>query len=97
MDPPARILAVDDTPAGIRLLEAYLAPRRYTVLAARSGPAALAQVASDPPDLILLDLGVPEMSGLHVLRRPRAPAAGGWRGGGAPRPTGSGATRSAGG
>jgi adenylate cyclase len=72
MDHPARILAVDDTPAGIRLLEALLTPRGYTVLAATSGPAALAQVASDPPDLVLLDVVMPEMSGLEVCRRLRA-------------------------
>src|SRR4051794_29427333 len=72
MDGPSRILAVDDTPTGIKLLQGILEPRGYTALAATSGPEALAQVASDPPDLILLDVVMPEMSGLEVCRRLRA-------------------------
>ena len=48
------ILAVDDTPQNVRLLEAVLLPRGYRVTAAASGPEALATLAAEPPDLVLL-------------------------------------------
>src|SRR5439155_19965369 len=55
-----RILVVDDVPENIRLLEAILAPRGYTVLAASSGQRTLDRVAEQQPDLILLDIMMPE-------------------------------------
>ena len=54
---------VDDTPANIDLLEALLAPAGYTVVSATCGAVALAMVASDAPDLILLDVLMPDMDG----------------------------------
>jgi len=66
-----KILIVDDTPLNIRLLEAVLVPRGYTVVPATSGPQALELVAQDPPDLILLDILMPGMDGHEVCRRLR--------------------------
>jgi class 3 adenylate cyclase/CheY-like chemotaxis protein len=67
-----RILAVDDTPTNIRVLEAMLLPRGYRVTAASSGAEALAAIAADPPDLVLLDVVMPEMDGYAVCRAIRA-------------------------
>ena len=75
MDEPARILVVDDTPANIKLLDAVLTPRGYAVVAATSGFDALALVAQDPPDLVLLDILMPGMDGYEVCRRLRADSA----------------------
>src|SRR5918911_427978 len=66
------ILVVDDTPRNIRLLEAMLAPRGYTVMGATSGREALLAIAAQPPDLVLLDVVMPEMDGYEVCRRLRA-------------------------
>jgi class 3 adenylate cyclase/CheY-like chemotaxis protein len=68
MTEPATILVVDDLPQNVRLLEAVLAPRGYTVVAAMSGREALERVAADPPDLVLLDIVMPEMDGYAVCR-----------------------------
>jgi DNA-binding NarL/FixJ family response regulator len=68
----ARILVVDDTPANVRLLEAVLAPEGYDVRVAGSGAEALAVIAADPPDLVLLDVLMPEMGGHEVCARLRA-------------------------
>ena len=65
------ILVVDDTPQNIRLLEAILAPQGYTVLAAASGDEALALIASQPVDLVLLDVVMPGIDGYEVSRRLR--------------------------
>jgi hypothetical protein len=51
-DDPATILVVDDLPQNIRLVAAVLEPRGYEVVPATSGPAALARIQSDPPDLV---------------------------------------------
>jgi adenylate cyclase len=72
MSEPATILVVDDLPQNVRLLEAVLAPRGYTVLGAASGREALERVASDPVDLVLLDIVMPEMDGYEVCRALRA-------------------------
>src|SRR3712207_728609 len=65
------ILVVDDTPRNIKLLDALLAPRDYTVVPAGSGPEALEKVASEQPDLVLLDIVMPGMDGYAVCRRLR--------------------------
>src|SRR5438105_12584086 len=70
-DQPARLLVVDDTPQNARLLEAILAPRGYSVLLAHSGAEGLERVRSDVPDLVLLDILMPDMSGYDVCRRLR--------------------------
>jgi len=72
MSDSGTILVVDDLPQNVRLLEAVLVPRGYTVVAATSGREALERVASDPPDLILLDIVMPEMDGYEVCRTLRA-------------------------
>ncbi len=72
MNDPARILVVDDTPMNVKLLEGVLAGHGYAVITAPSGPVALERVRADQPDLILLDVVMPEMSGYEVCRRLRA-------------------------
>ncbi|OGR32656.1 MAG: hypothetical protein A2091_03595 [Desulfuromonadales bacterium GWD2_61_12] len=72
MNPKPIILAVDDTPAHLELLEALLTPAGYLVRRAAGGETALAAVAADPPDLILLDLRMPDMDGFEVCRRLKA-------------------------
>lgn len=71
MTPPT-ILIVDDTPQSLRLLEALLEPQGYSVVAVGSGAEAIAAVKSQPIDLVLLDIIMPEMDGYEVCRRLRA-------------------------
>jgi adenylate cyclase len=66
------VLAVDDHPENLRLLDAVLTPRGYPVLQARSGPEALSLLAANPVDLVLLDVVMPGMDGYEVCRRIRA-------------------------
>lgn len=66
-----RILVVDDTPMNIDLMEGILTPVGYTVDSAKNGEEALGKVANDTPDLILLDVMMPEMNGYEVCRRIR--------------------------
>jgi DNA-binding NarL/FixJ family response regulator len=67
-----RILAVDDTPANIEVLETVLLPNGFDLEGAHSGPAALAAIEANPPDLVLLDVVMPGMDGIEVCRRLRA-------------------------
>jgi class 3 adenylate cyclase len=69
---PARILVVDDTPMNVKLLEGVLTGHGFVVITAPSGPAALERVRADRPDIVLLDVVMPEMSGYEVCRRLRA-------------------------
>jgi adenylate cyclase len=69
---PRQILVVDDTPANVRLLEAILAASGYAVRGAASGEEALRAVVEARPDLIVLDVVMPEMDGIEVCRRLRA-------------------------
>jgi class 3 adenylate cyclase len=69
---PVRILVVDDTPMNVKLLEGVLSGHGYAVSTAPSGPVALERVREDRPDLVLLDVVMPEMSGYEVCRRLRA-------------------------
>ena len=66
-----RILVVDDDEQNVELLEAYLADAGYQVLKALDGTSALQRVADDRPDLILLDIMMPDISGYEVCRRVR--------------------------
>jgi class 3 adenylate cyclase len=66
------ILVVDDTLPNIRLLEAILAPQGFAVHAATSGRDALNQVSVLRPDLVLLDILMPEMDGYEVCKKLRA-------------------------
>lgn len=63
-----RILVVDDEPAMRRLLRTGLATQDYEVLEALDGTSALAVLANGPLDLVILDLGLPGVHGLDVLR-----------------------------
>src|ERR1043165_5010316 len=72
MDQQPRILIVDDTPQNIRLLEAVLEPRGYSLVTATSGTAALEKIAGEQLDLILLDIVMPGIDGYEVCRRIRA-------------------------
>ena len=62
-----RVLVVDDEPQIRRALLLNLRARGYDVLEAASGEAAVQAAASEHPDLVLLDLGLPGMSGLDVI------------------------------
>jgi class 3 adenylate cyclase len=68
---PAKILVVDDTPKNVKLLADLLTVKGYAVVTAASGREALAQVESERPDLVLLDVVMPEMSGYEVCRKIR--------------------------
>ncbi|MFZ4539597.1 response regulator [Propionivibrio sp.] len=69
-----KILAVDDTPASLRLLTETLQAEGYEVRAAISGELALLSAAGNPPELILLDVRMPVMDGFEVCRRLKAQA-----------------------
>ncbi|MBQ1021026.1 response regulator [Micromonospora sp. D93] len=63
-----RILVVDDEPQILRALRINLRARRYDVDVADTGAAALRAAASHPPDLVVLDLGLPDIDGVEVIR-----------------------------
>lgn len=65
----ADILIVDDTPDNLRVLSAMLSSRGYEVRKALNGQRAIASVQSEPPNLILLDIKMPEMDGYEVCRQ----------------------------
>ena len=66
------LLAVDDNPQNLRLLDAVLSPRGYRVLTATSGPEALDLLGDNEIDLLLLDVVMPGMDGYEVCQRVRA-------------------------
>jgi class 3 adenylate cyclase len=67
-----KILAVDDTPANLKLLEAMLTPRGYDVAMATSVDEAIEKVRTDPPDLVLSDIVMPGKNGYELCRALRA-------------------------
>ncbi len=67
----ARILIIDDEKAIVRALQRSLAAHGYDVFTASSGEKALEVIELQRPDLLLLDLGLPQMSGLEVCKRVR--------------------------
>jgi CheY-like chemotaxis protein len=69
---PPRILIADDNPQGAELLEAYLGDCDYELRTAADGEQTLQQVAAWKPDLILLDIMMPRLSGFEVCKRLRA-------------------------
>ncbi len=75
MRPHPKILAVDDTPENLRLLEAILGPRGYELVTADSGTSGLEAVHREHPDLVLLDIIMPGLNGYDVCRRLRDDAA----------------------
>lgn len=72
--PPARILVVDDIEKNARLLADVLGAKGYATQSVLSGEAALEAIAAAPPDLILLDVMMPGLSGYDVCRTLRADA-----------------------
>jgi two-component system KDP operon response regulator KdpE len=66
------VLVVDDEPAIMRALVANLRARGYTAVSAATGPAALEAAEAHRLDCVILDLGLPGLHGLEVLRRLRA-------------------------
>ncbi|MFT5540340.1 MAG: two-component system cell cycle response regulator [Alphaproteobacteria bacterium] len=65
----ARILVVDDLPANVKVLDAKLTAEYFTVVTAMNGADALKLAVSEAPDIILLDVMMPEMDGFEVCRR----------------------------
>jgi two-component system sensor histidine kinase/response regulator len=68
----ATLLIVDDKPQNLRLISDYLAEQGFELMLSRSGAQALEKVRMEPPDLVLLDLRMPEMDGFEVCRRLKA-------------------------
>jgi two-component system KDP operon response regulator KdpE len=65
------VLVVEDEPQVLRFLRASLSAHGYRVVEAGSGQVALVEAATRAPDLVLLDLGLPDMDGVEVARRLR--------------------------
>ena len=72
MSEPAKILVVDDTPANVKLLGDLLRVKGFAVATAANGEEGLAKLAAESPDLVLLDVMMPGLSGYDVCRRIRA-------------------------
>jgi two-component system, OmpR family, KDP operon response regulator KdpE len=70
-NPSTKLLAIEDDRLIRRLLRSSLSSRGYSVIEAETGSAALDLLRDQRPDLIVLDLGLPDMSGLDLLRRIR--------------------------
>ena len=68
---PTTILVVDDEPAIRRLLRTSLGGQGFGVVEAGSGAEALQQIEREKPDLLILDLGLPDVSGIEVIRSVR--------------------------
>lgn len=69
---PQRLLIADDDPQSVELLEAYLSDSGYETQSAADGAETLAKVQNWKPDLILLDIMMPKISGFEVCKRLRA-------------------------
>ena len=70
-EPSIRVLIVDDEPQIRRFLRTSLSAHGYRVTEAACGREAIAQTATERPELVLLDLGLPDMDGLEVIHRLR--------------------------
>jgi len=70
--PGPHILVIDDEPQILRALRTILLEKRFRVTTASRGEEGLALAAATPPDLVILDLGLPDMSGIEVCARLRA-------------------------
>jgi DNA-binding response OmpR family regulator len=71
-DRPPRVLIADDNPQGAELLEAYLSGSGYELRTAADGEQTLREVAAWGPDLVLLDIMMPRISGFEVCKRLKA-------------------------
>jgi DNA-binding response OmpR family regulator len=65
---PKTIFAIDDDPLMLEILAQVLAPPAYGLVGALSGQGGLDMVFRTPPDLVLLDLGLPDLPGMSVLK-----------------------------
>jgi two-component system alkaline phosphatase synthesis response regulator PhoP len=74
-DRPARILIAEDNPQGAELLDAYLGESGWEVATAFDGEETLQKIRDWRPDLILLDIMMPKISGFEVCKRLKADAA----------------------
>src|SRR5262245_64135952 len=70
--PAGSVLIVDDTIENLRLLSNLLGEQGYEVRAVTNGRQAIQAMEHDPPDLVLLDITMPEMDGYEVCRRLKA-------------------------
>jgi two-component system, OmpR family, KDP operon response regulator KdpE len=70
--PGPHILVIDDEPQILRALRTILLEKQFRVTTASRGEEGLTLAAANPPDLIILDLGLPDMSGIEVCSRLRA-------------------------
>ena len=70
--PKGDLLIVDDKPANLRLLASMLVEQGYKVRSAINGPLAITATQVAPPDMILLDINMPEMNGYEVCERLKA-------------------------
>ena len=70
--PKGNILIVDDTPDNLRLLSSTLTERGYKVPSVLDGAMALMGASAAPPDLIMLDIKMPDMDGYEVCTRLKA-------------------------
>jgi two-component system KDP operon response regulator KdpE len=70
-EPAARVLVVDDEPQIRRFLRTSLGAHGYTILEAANGREALLGATDQRPDVIILDLGLPDLDGMEVIRRVR--------------------------
>jgi CheY-like chemotaxis protein len=66
---PGKVLVVDDEPEVRQVLVEFLSSRGYDVIPASRGAEAVAIVETDKPDLVLLDVAMPDMDGVETLRR----------------------------
>ncbi|MCI9482703.1 MAG: response regulator transcription factor, partial [Oscillibacter sp.] len=66
-----KILVIEDEKSIAQFIAAVLSENGYETVQARSGAEALSMISSHCPDLIILDLGLPDMDGLEILRQLR--------------------------
>jgi DNA-binding response OmpR family regulator len=67
-----RILVAEDDPALARLYAAYAQSRGHQVVLARDGAETLVAAVAEPPDIVMLDIGMPKLDGRDVLRQLKA-------------------------
>jgi two-component system, OmpR family, KDP operon response regulator KdpE len=71
MNAEPSVLVIDDEPQILRALRTILTAKRFKVTTANNGETGLALAAANPPDLIILDLGLPDIDGFTVCSRLR--------------------------
>jgi CheY-like chemotaxis protein len=71
-DMRGKVLVIDDEPSIVELLKEYLSEQGFEVVTASGGADGLARLGADRPDVVLLDMRMPEMDGIETLKRIRA-------------------------